>query len=400
LLYVDLEVTEVQRHFYYIMEGWLNSGGQLASLPAWNLSGWMVGDGVPFATRAPWMMPLLDGQEITFTQRDPITGIVKLGVPAYSYSGLDHSWYSTDVGTWFNAKIVMETQGCGWLFTGIGKNPILGSVDYMTYNNYSGVYSFGLDGVAKTQDDELLAGEAFVNASAGAGPPLGPCLQNLRGYDDIPCTPDDPLGRADPDGPNPPGSSILYLPTTMIATFWTGASWAPLFVAPWPQLLTTGTAYDEVIEPLSGIDGQFAIQTGEPWEFFAGIQGPHVGWKDPKCNVFVKYACAWSVLHTTTDMGNLDVLFEVWEKKVREDELIADINCDETCNIIDIVICALGFGSQDEYIGPDGIPGTGDDKPVADPAYDARGDIRPTRGKIDIVDIVKIALDFGKNLDP
>jgi hypothetical protein len=401
---VELEVTEVQMHHYVVMEGWLNSGGVLGGNPPWDLSGWQIGDGVPFATRAPRVMPLLEGQDTTFTQRDPITGIVKLGIPAESYSGLDHMWYSYDVGTWFRANIILETQGCGWLFTGVGKDPILGAVDLEVFNNLTGVYTFGPDGVDGTQDDELLAGPTSVEGyAAGAGPPIGPCLQELRGPDNIPGTPDDPIGRGDPDGPNLPGSAIMYLPTTMVVTFWSGGQWNLLYTSPWPQLLTTGRAYDKVIEPASPINGLEATQEGHPWEFFAGVDHSEydpVPWKDKYCNAYVKYASAWSVLNVQTPMGRNDVISEVHEKSVREDLVIADINCDELVDIVDIVMCALAFGAEDEYVGPDGIPMTGDDKQVADPNYDARGDIADSRGLIDIVDIVRIAINFGWQLTP
>jgi hypothetical protein len=311
-------------------------------------------------------------------------------------------WYSYDVGTFFRARILLEEQGCGWIYTGVGKQPILGAVDLKTYNNYQGVYTFGPDNTAKTADDELLAGEVVGGGSAGAGPPLTPCLQLLRGYDDIPGTADDPIGRGDINGPNVPGSSILYLPSTMYVTYWNDAikQFVPLFSSPWPQLLTTGTAYDIVMEPVSAINGANTTQTGQPWEFFAGLDHPtkKVPWKNPECNVYVKYATAWSVLHTPSALGNVDVLMEVWEKKVRSDVLIADINCDETCNIVDIVIAALAFDTKDEGPGPDGIPMTADDKQTADAKYDARGDLRPSLGLVNIVDIVRIALDFDKKL--
>jgi len=403
---VTLELTEVQVHHYSVMNGWLNSGGQLDGLPPWNTTtSWRLGDGVPFATRAPYVMPLHDGQTITFTQRDPITGIVLLGVPLEGFVSLDHMWYSSDQGTWFRARILLEEQGCGWIYTGVGKQPILGSVDLKTYNNYQGVYTFGPDNTPGTADDELLAGTVGTG-SAGAGPPIGPCLQLLRGPDNIPGTGDDPIGRGDTSGPNPPGSSILYLPTTMYVTFWNDAPgakrWDPLFQSPWPQLFTTGTSSDTVIEPVSSINGQSVTRTGKPWEFFAGIEHPasKVPWKNPKCNVYVTYVACWSVLHTATPLGNVDVIFEVEETKVRDDDLIADINADEVCNIVDIVIAALAFDTQDEWIGPDGIPMTADDHTVADLKYDARGDLRPALGLVNIVDIVRIALDFDKTLDP
>jgi len=362
-LYVDLELTEVQMYHYTIMGGETTSDGQLGTFDPWF---WDEPGAVPFATRAPYMTPMLLGQNITFTQRDPITGIVKLGVPWESYDGLDHIYYSDRVGTYFRVRIFLETQGCGWLYTGIGKDPILGAVDYDVYNDNTGVYTAALD--------ELLAGPVDSThpayEAAGAGPPIGPCLQELRGYDDIPGTPDDAIGRGDPDGPNPPGSSLMFLPTTMLVTYWDGVGWVPLFGSPWPQLLTTGTAHDIVNEPGSAIDGEEHTVTGEPWEFIAGLDHPgqQVPWKHEKCNAYVTYVCCWSVM----------------------DCVIADIDCNELVDIVDIVICALAFGAQDEGFGV----------PVADPNFDARGDLADVRGLIDIVDIVKIAINFGWQLTP
>jgi hypothetical protein len=314
--------------------------------------------------------------------------VVKLGVPWQSYDGLDHIYYSDRVGTFFNVRIFLETQGCGWLFTGIGKDPILGAVDYDIYNDNTGVYT--------ALNNDLLAGPVDPthpawNAS-GAGPPIGPCLQELRGPDDIPGTPDDPIGSGDPDGPNPPGSSLMYLPTNMLVTYWDGAAWLPLFGSPWPQLLTTGTAHDIVNEPGSAIDGEEHTVTGEPWEFLAGLDhaGQQVPWKHEKCNAYVTYVCCWSVMDVSTALGDLDVRFHMVEKKVRDDCVIADINCDELVDIVDIVITALAFGAKDEGFG----------NPVADPNFDARGDLSDVRGEIDIVDIVRIAINFGWQLTP
>jgi hypothetical protein len=385
-VYVDLELTEVQMYHYTIMGGVTTSDGQLGTFDPWFDED--PNGSVPFATRAPYMTPLLLGQNITFTQRDPITGIVKLGVPWQSYDGLDHIYYSERVGTYFNVRIFLETQGCGWLFTGIGKDPILGAVDYDVYNNNTGVYT--------SLNEELLAGPVDIThpayEAAGAGKPIGPCLQELRGFDDIPGTPDDPIGRGDPDGPNPPGSSLMYLPTNMLVTYWDGVEWLPLFGSPWPQLLTTGTATDTVIETASDINGESTTVTGEPWEFLAGLDHPgqQVSWKHEKCNAYVTYVCCWSVMDTFTALGDLDVRFHMIEKKVRDDCVIADIDCNELVDIVDIVITALAFGALDEGFG----------NPVADPNFDARGDLSDARGEIDIVDIVRIAINFGWQLTP
>jgi hypothetical protein len=319
---------------------------------------------------------------------------VKLGVPAASYIGLDHTYWSDRVGTYFRVQILLDTQGCGWLFTGIGKDPILGDVDVITYDNNNGTYTFGPDGGAGTPDDVLLAGHVDTlhpaYPAAGAGPPLGPCLQELRGPDDIPGTADDPFGDNQKD---PPGSSLLYLPTTMVVTFWNGTHWNPLFGSPWPQLLTTATAYDEVIEPASAINGAASARTGMPWEFLAGADPDNlfapVPWKTSKCNAYVKYVCVWSVLDVTTALGSLDVHFKVVEKKVREDVVIADADCNQKVNILDILVAAVAFGSADEAFG----------NPVASPNYDARADM-DGNSLINILDILAMAVDFGKQITP
>jgi hypothetical protein len=384
-----------------MMGGETTSDGQLGTFSPWNRTliypNGDPGYPVPFATRPPSLTPMIMSQNMTFTQRDPITGIVKIGVPWESYVGLDHIYFSPRVGTYFRVRIFLETQGCGWIFTGVGKEPVLGAVDLFTYDDNTGCYTFGPDGVPGTVDDELLAGLVSPThpayEAAGAGPPLGPCLQELRGPDDIPGTADDPIGRGDPDGPDPRGSSLLYLPTTMETTFWDGVQWDVLFTSPWPQLMTTGTAYDIVMEQGSAIDGYDITRTGEPWEFLAGIDHPEYGtvpWKHKKCNAYVTYACAWSVLDTATQLGDLDVHFWVVQKAVRQDCVIADIDCNELVDIVDIVICALAFGAKDEGFGV----------PVADPNFDARGDLSAARGLIDIVDIVRIAINFGWKLTP
>jgi len=421
---VTLELTEVQSHGYTIMRGQTGSAGFLGPFPAWEIDGWKMDDGVPFATREPYLTPMLSGQVITFEQRDPITGIVKLGTPADSYEGLEHAWYSYDVGTWFRLKINLVTQGCGWLFTGVGKQPILGCVDYKIYNNESGVYTYGHDGVAETGDDEQLAGEVpgmgpgGGDGAAGAGPPIGPCLQLLRGPDGIPGTQDDPIGRGDPDGPDEPGSSLYYLPTTMIVNKWVDSpvfDWHLLFASPWPQLFTTGTAYDKVIEDSGGckIDGEEWTETGQPWEFIAGLDHPgppadQVAWKHPKCNAYVTYVCVWSVLNTDTDLGRNDNLFRTTNKLVRDDLMIADVDCNELVDVVDLTLASLGLFGQDEYIGPDGIPMTGDDVTTADHVENAtskfdfgcQADVADPRGLIDIVDLTVISLQLWEDITP
>lgn len=405
---VEVEINEVYSYYYYVMGAannviGIDSAGQLGVFPPWFLGEQPV-TGVPIATRFPYNTPMYYGQNITFTQRNPITGLVKLSVPRETFSSIDHWYFSPRVGTFFRVIIDLFEQGCGYLFTGEGKDPLFGDVDYSLFNNNTGVYTFGPDGLAGTQDDVLMA-------LGGSGPPLGPCLQELSGKDGIPGTPDDPFGDGQLD---PKGSSILYVPTRINVTYI--ASKGPdgqygtpddvinqLFEAPWPQVLTTGSAYDIVIEPLSAIDGQGSTDVGQPWEFISGSDQPGkvVPWGHAKCNAYVTYACAWSILDQPTTLGNLDVMFQIIEKKVREDLVIADIDCNEVVNIVDVVIAALAYGSHDEgRVGPN-FYGT------ASANFDARGDVADSgtapntyRGLINIVDIVRIAIDYGKTIVP
>ena len=395
LVYVDLEVTEVQMYPYTVLAGMTTSDGQLGTFDAWFKDGVAP---VPFATRPPDMTPDLMGQNVTFTQRDPITGIVKLGVPWQSYGGIDHVYYSPRVSYFFRVRIFLEIQGCGWLYTGVGKDPILGSVDLKTWDDNTGCRTFGPDGVAGTGDDVLLAGQLDPTDPAyeagGAGPPLGPCMQKLRGEDDIPGTADDAIGDGDTGGPDPAGSSLLYLPTTMQTTFWNGAEWVLLFTSPWPQLLTTGTSYDEVREGDSAIDGVAWSETGEPWEFFAGLDHPEYGlipWKHKYCNAYVKYACVWSVMDINTALGDLDVHFIVVQRSFRTDCVVADVKGeDEEVLIFDVRRAAKAYGTFDEGFGV----------PDADALFDAAVDMKDPRGEVNIFDVRRVAKDYGKKLTP
>jgi hypothetical protein len=169
--------------------------------------------------------------------------------------------------------------------------------------------------------------------------------------------------------------------------------------------MTTGTAYEIVVEPTSEIDGTYSTEVGEPWEFLAGLDHPQYGdvpHDHPKWNAYVTYVCSWSMLEIETAPGDLDLLYKIVEKKVRDDPtvLIADINCDEIVDIFDQVICSEAFGFRDEGPGPDGVPETPDDKPAADSNFDARADVSDPRGSIDIYDVVRIVTDFGKKLTP
>jgi len=365
--------SNAESHLYIVMGGTLRSSTQLGTFPR-------TIDTIPFASRSPDLSPTGSGQqEITFSDPDPETGIINLTVQSASYVGVEHIFYDPGSWLWYKISVSMDANGYGWLFTATGTTPVLGDVDCYTHGNNSGVY-WG--------SESPFAG--LKAAGPGEMPDPGP--------DGVAGTDDDGFGDGTAD---PTGASVLYMPTTLHTSYWMGAGWIELFSAPWPQVLTTGTAYGVVIEPASMLNGVNYTAKGEAWEFLAGLDhsGEDVDWDHPYWNAYVTYACSWSVLDVSTALGDLDVVFEIVEMKVREDVVIADLNCDETVNIMDIYTCAKAFGAKDEGPGPDGLCNTGDDKPVADQGFDGKADIE-TDGVINIRDIFIIAKDFGKKLTP
>jgi len=361
-----------ETHLYVVMGGKIISSTQLGTFPE-------TIDTIPFASRPPELTPTYGRQEITFSDPDPETGVVDLAVPAASYVGVEHAFYDDTSLLWYKINVSMDTDGYGWLFTGTGTSPLLGDVDCYTYGDNSGVY-WG--------PESPLADQKAGNPGELPSP----------GDDGVAGTDDDGFGDGTAD---PAGSSILYVPSTLTTLYWDGTAWRDLFSTPWPQVFTTGTVYDIITEEASEINGVSYTAKGEPWEFLAGLDhsGQDVDWGQANCNAYVTYVCSWSVLDVSTALGDLDVIFETVEKIVREDLVIADINCDETVDIFDVVTCAKAFGTEDEGPGPDGLCETADDKPVADAGFDAKADIKPN-GLIDIFDIVAIAKDFGKAITP
>jgi len=361
-------------HRYWVMGGMTCSISDLVSIPNVTLGDWTT----PYHTRPPYLAPLVGQLDITFSDPWTLPGygmIVNLTALHETYVGLQHVWYDETTITWYRLTLTLEEDGYGWIFLNA-----TGDVDCYTFNNCTGVY---------WKQPSLKAGEKA--ADTGALPSSGP--------DGVAGTADDGFGSGTND---PAGSSIFMLPGRMSVDCWIASRWILLFTSPWPQVFTTGTAYDIVDTPGRRIDGRWNSTEGEPCEFLAGED--HPGWQvnygDPKWNAYGTYACVWSALNVSTSLGPLDVIFQAKQRLVREDVLIADVNGDEVCNIVDIVIAALAFDSRDEGPGDDGIPGTGDDKPIADRKYDARGDLRPARGLVNIVDIVRIALDFDERLQP
>jgi len=325
--------------------------------------------------------PLSSCQNITFSNPWTYPGygmIINLTVPAASYVGVSHMFYDSSINFWFRLYSSLSQNGYGWIFL----NASEGDVDCHTFSNNTGTY---------WRSPSPLAGQLAALPGQLPSP----------GSDGVAGTADDGFG----DGTNDPaGSSILMLPVTMTAEYHggVGVGWQTLFTFSWPQVFTTENASAKVIEPASQIDGSFLTEKGQPWEFYAGVERPalKVPYDDPYWNAYVTYVCAWAMLDVPTTMGDYDNCFVITEKKVREDVLIADINCDEVCNIVDIVIAALAFDTENMNFGPDGVPYTADDKKVPDPEYDARGDLRPASGLVNIVDIVRIALDFDERLEP
>lgn len=177
---------------------------------------------------------------------------MKLGVSTEGFRGIDHTFYSSLQSRYIRLQLIMQEQGCGYLFTGIGKNPILADVDILTWNNNSGVYACGPDHLPNTADDILIV--------------TGPCLREASGPDGIPGTGD--LGDIFGDGvPDPKGSSILYLPTKLDLSYHDGVQWQPMCQVPFPMLMTTSIASDVVLEPSSTLNGVYAAERGYPWRY-------------------------------------------------------------------------------------------------------------------------------------
>ena len=364
--------AQPENHLFWMLAGTAEGCSDLVGQPP------TVDWKTPFQTRPPDFMPLLSQQNITFSNHWTLPGYgmtVNLTVPYETYVGLDHAWYDKESVTWYRLTVTLEEDGYGWIFLNA-----TGDVDIHTFNNDTGVW---------WTTPSPFAGIKAADSGAMPDP----------GLDGVAGTADDGFG----DGTNDTrGSSILMIPSKMHVDYWGSGQWNLLFESPWPQVFTTETAYDIVNEPNSELDGWNKTKVGQPWEFYAGLDQPgkQVNYGHPKWNAYVTYVCAWSVINQNTMLGDLDVIFAIMQKAIRDDCVIADVNGDWKVTITDIVIAALAFGAEDEGPGGDGTPNTGDDKPDADPNYDARGDFKPTRGKITISDIVRIALDFGAQLTP
>ena len=161
----------------------------------------------------------------------------------------------------------------------------------------------------------------------------------------------------------------------------------------WPVVFTTGTAYDIVDESASQLDEVNATRTGQPWEFYAGLDHPgdEVSWGYGYCNAYATYGCCWSMLNVyTEDFGDLDVMFAILYKLMREDCVVADVKGeDEEVLIFDVRRAAKAYGTFDESFP---------DKANADALFDAAVDMKDPRGEVNIFDVRRVAKDYGKKL--
>ena len=363
-----------------------------------------IGFGVPVDVDADDIMDII-----------PIEKTVVKPLIHYAWNDFRGAWWR------FTIAGLPGVSGSGVIFI----NPYMpGDVDVLTFNNDTGVFwgagsqlagkfAAASGGWFDLTTMDFVPGMAARFPSTGADPIPGNALWG------------DPLDGFGDGVPDPKGSSILMLPLLLLGDEWNGTDWEPTIFSPLPMVLTTAKAYDIVAQPESALYGLNSTEQGEPWEFTQTC----LDWDDPKAFVKVTYVAAWSDMlyclnpdedgdgapDPEPDTGwtyTLDSFWEYEEQKVRADQVICDINCDKVVNIKDIAICCKAFGSWDEglgvnhaYIG-DANPNTpGDNTKAADPRYDARADVSDIDnergyGTINIYDLVTIALDFGKTLDP
>jgi hypothetical protein len=416
-----------QWHLYPTHGGHTTSCGHLGSGDAWHrhYSNPLIQGGVPFGSRLPWLTPYVGAENLTFSAPDPQTGIIYMTAPAAGFTDpLDHQYYSPRFGFYFWIKMLMPQDGYGWLFTGLGTDPVLGDVDILTYDIGSAPYFAGSDpsnGVCwqNATTNQASKWPDALAAYRGGFPDIGPDL--------VPGTSDDGFGDGTPD---PAGSSVLYLPTKLLVLYDVTATgdWQPLFMAPFPMVLTTATAFDFVNEPTSAIHGcpinsvndpnnqppsPIAVNphggpiTGQPWP------GP---WpkEAPKSISFVKYVCSWSILKIVTALGFLDTSYENAEWKIIENCPVitpayppgtqtgyqwmkgdGDLtNSPGKVDYNDLFGLADAYGSNDEKWVYGLLPG-----PPADPNYDARFDFDGT-SKVDFNDLFQLADNYGNQVDP
>ena len=416
-------LPDVQNDTYII------TGGETMSKVVLNLGPLPIGPLVtPFVTRGPQLTPQVQWQDINFSMPlDPDgpgplpTCIVFLTVPWQSIQSLEHIYFSGTLGyTRVKLLPVPGSDGMGWLYI----VPGIADVDIYVNNTY-------MPNPMPPPPEIPIAVWTSPSPTPGAFasfptqtfyPFPDPGNDTLPGFCPMgPGTQDDGFGDGVPD---PAGSSVLFVPMQLSVESWNGTHWDFTFGGPWVLPLTTGTASDTVWPPTGLlIDGETLTYTGAPWEDVHTT----MMWGANDNKKFVTYAYAWSFLQYFLSPGppvvKLDIIYGGYEKKVKDMHVINDISCDNGVDIVDLVIAALAFGSRDEgspaYPGYDptgkGAPGNKWPGPyppampafllveaepnIAGAPFDARADVNPD-GIIDICDLVKIALDFGKVIDP
>jgi hypothetical protein len=390
-------------------------------------------DPTPFSTRGPELTPQVQWQDINFSMAiDPTGGmlpgpaLVFLTVPWTSIQSLEHVYFSGTLGyTRVKLLPIPGSDGMGWLYL----LPGIADVDIHVVNTFMLNPMPGPYNVTNPPEIPIVlwAATGAPAAVPGTGnlfyPFPDPGADTLPGFCPMGAgTQDDGFGDGVPD---PAGSSVLFLPMQLSVESWNGTAWVFTFGGPFILPMTTGVASDMVIPgpTPTKLDNETIMYMGAPWEDVHTT----LLWGANENKKFVTYAYAWSFIkYYLTDgppIVKLNLIYGGYEKKVKDVHVINDISCDNKVDIVDIVIAALAFGARDEgspaYAGYDptgkGSPGNvwpGPYPPYmpspwlveAEPTleggvFDARADLN-NDGLIDIVDLVKIALDFGEEIDP
>lgn len=388
----------------------------------------------PFATRGPQLTPQTIFNDINFSMPlDPDgpgplpTCIVFLTVPWQSIQSLEHIYFSGTLG-YARVKLLPMpgSDGMGWLYI----VPGIADVDIHTNNTFM---PSPMPPPYNVTNPPEIPISIWTSPSPTPGAPAAiptqlmypfpdPGVDKLPGFAPAgPGTNDDGFGDGVPD---PAGSSVLFLPLQLSVESWNGTDWTFKFGGPFVMPFTTGTCSDSVW-PLTGLklDGYSIAYAGAPWEDVAttGMWGANANKK------FVTYAFAWSFLLYYLSDGppivKLDLIYGGVQKFVKAPHVIADINCDNVVDILDIVIGGNSFGARDEGspappgYDPTGHGAPGNKWPGPYPPYmpspwcvqalpnlngnpfDARADL-DNNGIINILDLCKIAIEFGSELDP
>ncbi len=392
------------------------TGGEMDALVQLELGGLPLPPlNVPFVSRAPYVTPQVQWQDINFSIAiDPTGGmlgpcVVFLTVPWQSIKSLEHVFFSGTLGyTRIKLLPIPGSDGMGWLYL----LPNIADVDMYVLNTFMNNTMPPPYNITNPPEIPIAM---WTGASPMAGAPAATPLMTFYPFPDPgadtlpgfcpmgPGTQDDGFGDNTSD---PAGSSVLFLPLQMSVESWNGTAWVFTFGGPFVLPMTTGWAFDMVVAPGRALDGTIKMFTGAPWDANKKV---------------VTYAYAWSFIQYYLSDGppvvKLDLVYGGTEKKVKDIHVIPDINCDNVVNILDISVAALAFGAMDE--GAPAFPGydpTGEGEwpgpypPVMPPPwlvdaqpnlagnpFDARADL-DNNGIINILDIVSIAVQFGATL--